>query len=89
MEAGQRALNAEPLPTTGGALPASDDGPDEALLEAAVETTEPSDTTTSLPTPTGTPGARPRPAKVRPSTAFGAYMHSGSAAAGRSRAPLT
>eukprot|EP00969_Alexandrium_andersonii_P026800 1169039-Alexandrium_andersonii.AAC.1 len=71
MDAGQRALNAEPFPTIGGAPPASDDGPDEAQLEAAVDVTEPSAATTPLRKPTWAPGPRPRPPKIRPSTAFG------------------
>eukprot|EP00969_Alexandrium_andersonii_P321474 14204061-Alexandrium_andersonii.AAC.1 len=41
LEAGQRALLAAPLPTTGGELPLSNDGPDDALLAAAAGQTSP------------------------------------------------
>eukprot|EP00969_Alexandrium_andersonii_P307914 13610424-Alexandrium_andersonii.AAC.1 len=69
MAAGQRALCAEPLPTVGGAPPASDDGPDSALLDAAAAMAASPTPAALQPKPSGAPRGKPRPGKPRPSSA--------------------
>eukprot|EP00969_Alexandrium_andersonii_P363908 15462962-Alexandrium_andersonii.AAC.1 len=67
VEAGRRALYAEPLPSAGGAAPCSNDGPDSHVLEAAAAAAAaaPPDDGPPRPRPTAAPRQVPKPSAAK------------------------
>eukprot|EP00969_Alexandrium_andersonii_P363234 15461482-Alexandrium_andersonii.AAC.1 len=75
VEAGRRALYAEPLPVAGGAPPCSNDGPERDVLDAAAAAAA------TCPPPVATrprPSAAPRQTPKPTAAVLGAYTQSGS-----------